>query len=193
MQDKLAGKRVAILATDGFEQAELFTPLEALRDAGAEVEVISQRSGHIQGFDHLKPDRTVKVDLSLSEANPDDYDALVLPGGASSPDHLRIDAAALDFVRAFFEGDKPTGAICHAPWILINPGVAKGRRLTSFKTIRVDLTNAGATVLDQAVVVDGGLITSRDPHDLPDFCAALIDRIGGGPGSKEAKRISGGT
>ena len=187
MTGRLEGKRIAILATDGFEQAELFTPLEALRDAGAVVEVVSQRNGHIQGFDHLKPDRTVKVDLTLNEANPDDYDALVLPGGANSPDQLRIDAAALDFVRTFFEDDKPTGAICHAPWILINAGVAKGRRLTSFKTIRLDLTNAGATVLDQAVVVDGDLITSRDPHDLPDFCAALLDRIGAGHRPTTAK------
>jgi protease I len=181
MTERLEGKRVAILATDGFEQAELLVPRQALKDAHAEVDVVSPRSGRIQGFDHMKPDQTVEVDRTLSQADPRDYDALVLPGGAHNSDQLRIDEAALEFVRAFFEDHKPTGVICHAPWILIDAGLAKGRTLTSYTTIRTDLRNAGARVLDQEVVVDRNLITSRDPSDLPAFCQALIEKIGQAP------------
>jgi protease I len=186
---RLDGKRVAILATDGFEQPELFAPRDALREAGARVDLISLKTGEIQGFDHLTPDKKATVDLSLDQAEPDDYDALVLPGGANNPDRLRIEPKALAFVRAFFDAGKIVGAICHAPWILINAGVADGRKLTSYKTIRLDLKNAGADVVDEEVVVDGNLITSRQPSDLPAFCAKLIEAIADGPqGSRSASR-----
>ncbi|HEY1559928.1 MAG TPA: type 1 glutamine amidotransferase domain-containing protein [Caulobacteraceae bacterium] len=190
MPRSLEGKKVAILATDGFEQAELLAPREALQGAGAEVEIISPKGGEIQGFDHLKPDKTVRVDKTLDEARADDYDAIILPGGANNPDHLRIDNQALAFVRQFFEAGKPAGVICHAPWVLINAGLAEGRTLTSFKTIRQDLKNAGAHVVDQEVVVDRGLVTSRGPDDLPAFCAKLIEEIGEGRhhGQGEAAR-----
>ncbi len=180
MAGRLDGKRIAILATDGFEQSELFDPIEALEAEGADVEVVSLKKGDIQGFEHLTPGRTRAVDVTLGETDPADYDGLVLPGGANNPDALRIEATALAFVRGVFDAGKPVAAICHAPWILINAGLAKGRTLTSYKTIRQDLTNAGATVVDEEVVVDGNLITSRDPNDLPAFCAALVDAIASG-------------
>ena len=173
----LTGKTVAILATDGFEQAELFEPQRALRDAGATVDIISLKTGPIQGFDHLTPGKTVEATRALSDVQAEAYDALMLPGGASNPDALRIEPAVQSFVRAFFDANKPVGAICHAPWILIDAGMAEGRTLTSYKTIRQDLRNAGANVLDQEVVVDGNLITSRDPNDLPAFNAKLVAAI----------------
>lgn len=176
----LQGRRVAVLATNGFEQSELEKPVEALKAAGAEVEVVSPRQGRIQGMEHDDKGRMVEVDRALADADAGDYDALVLPGGANNPDHLRVDDKALRFVRAFFEAGKPAGVICHAPWILINAGLAEGRTLTSYKTIRQDLKNAGANVVDQEVVVDRGLVTSRNPDDLPAFCAKLIEEIGEG-------------
>jgi len=179
MPASLKDKTIAILANDGFEQAELFEPLKALKDAGATVDIISLKTGSLQGFEHLKPGKTVKAEKALADVDAADYDALVLPGGASNPDALRIEPSVQAFVRAFFDADKPVAAICHAPWILIDAGVAKGRTLTSYKTIRTDLKNAGATVVDQAVVVDGNLITSRDPNDLPAFCAKLIEAVAG--------------
>jgi protease I len=189
MTARLDGKRVAILATHGFEQAELFTPRDALRDAGAEVDLISLTTGEIQGFEHLTPAKKAAVDLSLDQADPEDYDALVLPGGANNPDRLRIEQKALDFVRAFADANKPMGVICHAPWILINTGIADGRRLTSYKTIRQDLKNAGANVVDEEVVVDGNLITSRQPSDLPAFCEKVIDAIAEGPQDRAGGRM----
>jgi protease I len=186
MAQRLDGKRIAILATDGFEEAELFAPRDELTKAGATVEIVSPHGGEIQGFNHLTPDKTAPVDKTLDQADPADYDALVLPGGANNPDHLRIDDKALNFVRAFFEAGKPAGVICHAPWILINAGLAEGRTLTSYKTIRQDLKNAGAKVVDQEVVVDRGLVTSRNPDDLPAFCAKLIEEIGEGRHGRQA-------
>ena len=184
MGTSLQGKRVAILAADGFEEAELFTPRDELIKAGATVEIVSPQTGEIQGFNHLSPGRAAKVDRALKEARPKDYDALMLPGGANNPDQLRINEDALAFVRGFIDEAKPAGVICHAPWILIYAGVAKGRTLTSYKTIRTDLRNAGANVVDREVVVDRGLVTSRDPSDLPAFCAKLIEEIAEGPGQR---------
>ena len=177
MPARLSGKTVAILATDGFEQAELLEPQKALTEAGAKVDIISLKTGPIQGFDHITPGQTVEATKALSDVQPDSYDALMLPGGANNPDRLRTEPAVHDFVRAFFEADKPVGVICHAPWILIDAGLADGRTLTSYKTIRTDLKNAGANVVDQEVVIDGNLITSRDPNDLPAFCAKLVEAI----------------
>lgn len=177
MAGRLKGKTVAILATDGFEQSELLKPLEALKMEGAEVEIVAPKAGEIQGFDHLKPDRKVYVDKLLERAKADDYDAIMLPGGANNPDQLRTKPQVQKFVRAFAEAGKPMAAICHAPWILIDAGLAKDRKLTSWPTIRQDLRNAGADVVDQELVVDQGLITSRGPDDLPAFCAKLVEEI----------------
>ncbi|HEX3430987.1 MAG TPA: type 1 glutamine amidotransferase domain-containing protein [Rhizomicrobium sp.] len=180
MTGRLQGKKVAILATDGFEESELLKPLEALKKEGAIVEVVSPKAGEIQGFDHMKPDKKVRVDRELDRANPEDYDAIVLPGGAQNPDQLRIKPQVQKFVRAFADAGKPLAAICHAPWILIDSGLAKNRKLTSWPTIRLDLKNAGAQVVDQEVVVDQGLITSRGPDDLPAFCNKLVEEIAEG-------------
>ncbi len=177
MSGQLQGKKIAIMATDGFEEVELTQPLEALEQQGATVEIVSPKGGEIQGFHHLTPSLKIKVDRILNEAEAADYDALMLPGGVANPDQLRINEEATSFVRAFAKAGKPIGAICHAPWILINAGLAEGRTLTSWPTIRQDLKNAGATVLDQEVVVDQGLVTSRGPKDLPAFCAKIVEEF----------------
>jgi protease I len=176
----LTGKKVAILATDGFEQDELLSPLDALKDAGAETEVVSPKEGKIKGWKNTDWGKKVKVDVTLAEANADAYDALVLPGGVMNPDHLRRDPAALEFVKSFFRAGKPVGAICHGPWTLIDAGVVRGRKMTSYETIQTDLKNAGAEWVDQEVVVDNGLVTSRKPDDLPAFNAKLIEEIAEG-------------
>ena len=188
MPGQLQGKTIAILATDGFEQDELLEPQKALKDAGATVEVISLKLGEIQGFDHIEPGQKVPVDKTLDSVQPSSYDGLVLPGGANNPDALRIEPAVQSFVRAFFDAGKPVGAICHAPWILIDAGLASGRKLTSYKTIRQDLRNAGAEVVDEAVGVDKGLITSRDPDDLPAFNAKLIEEFAEGRHGEQAEK-----
>ena len=188
MPGKLQGKTIAILATDGFEQAELLEPHKALKEAGATVEIISLKLGEIQGFEHLDSGQKVQVDKTLDSVKASSYDGLVLPGGANNPDTLRIEPSVQSFVRAFFEAGKPVGAICHAPWILIDAGVASGRRMTSYKTIRQDLRNAGAEVVDEEVVVDKGLITSRDPDDLPAFNAKLIEEFAEGRHGEQAQK-----
>lgn len=180
MAQQLSGKTVAILAADGFEQAELETPKSALEKAGAVVEVISLKAGDIQGLEHMDKGRKVRVDHPLAEVSASDFDALVLPGGVFNPDLLRTDQQAVGFVRDFFEAHKPVGAICHGGWTLIEAGVVEGRTMTSVKSIRTDLRNAGATVVDEEVVVDNGLVTSRTPDDLDAFCRKLVEEIGEG-------------
>lgn len=180
MKHDLHGKTVAILATHGFEQAELEKPKSALEEAGAEVDVVAPEQGELQGFKHLDKSDTVNVDRTLDEVSAKDYDALVLPGGVFNPDALRTNERAILFVRSFFDQHKPVGAICHGGWTLIDANVVDGRTMTSVKSIRTDLRNAGANVVDEEVVVDNGLVTSRTPEDLDAFCAKLIEEIGEG-------------
>jgi protease I len=177
MAESLKGKKIAILATDGVEQIELTEPKEALEKAGAETEIISLKSGKIQGFNHLDPADKFNVDKKVSEAKAADYDGLLLPGGVANPDALRQDKDAVGFVSAFFKSEKPVAAICHAPWTLIEAGVAQGRTLTSFGSIQNDLKNAGANWVDKEVVVDGNLVTSRKPDDIPAFNKAMIEKF----------------
>jgi len=179
-QSGLAGRKVAVLATDGFEQVELTKPVQALKEAGAAVEVVSPKTGSIQGYNHHDKGESVPVDRPLAQANPEDYDALVLPGGVINPDQLRLEPAAIDFVRTFVRGQKPIAAICHGPWTLIDAGGVEGRRMTSWPSLKTDLRNAGADWVDQEVVVDEGLVTSRRPDDLPAFCAKMIEEFAEG-------------
>lgn len=177
---KLQGKKVAVLATDGFEQVELEKPVEALKAAGAEVEVISPKAGQIQGFQHHDKGRVVPVDRELGDARADDYDAIVLPGGVINPDALRLEPTAIAFIRAFAQAAKPIAAICHGPWTLIDAQAVEGKRMTSWPSLKVDLSNAGADWVDEEVVVDQGLVTSRKPDDLPAFCEKMIEEFAEG-------------
>jgi protease I len=177
MANELQGKRVAILAAEMFERVELEQPRAALEDAGASVEVVSLEPGEIRGFDHFDPASVEPVDTTVAEAAADDYDALMLPGGVGNPDQLRGDEQAVAFVRGFFEQGKPVAAICHPSWTLIEAGVVEGRTVTSWPTLRTDLRNAGAEWVDREVVVDGGLVTSRKPEDLPAFNAKMIEEF----------------
>src|SRR5688500_271910 len=178
MAGQLAGRRVAVLATDGVEQVELTEPVKALREAGAEVHLVSLRPGSIQGFNHLDKGDTFPVDRTVAQARADDYAALVIPGGVVNPDELRTSREVLTFVRDFFEADKPVAAICHAPWVLVEAGVVRGRTVTSWPSLKTDLTNAGATWVDEQVQEDGNLLTSRKPDDLPAFCSKLVEKMG---------------
>jgi protease I len=175
----LAGRRVAVLATDGFELVELVVPANALRLAGATVDVISIHPGHIRGMNLHEPASRVGVDLTLDQADSRDYDGLLIPGGFVNPDLLRQSAAARNFVRSFADAGKPIASLCHGPWVLASAGLLKGRRLTSWPGLRDDLINAGATWLDEALVRDGNLITSRGPQDLRPFVAAITRLFGG--------------
>lgn len=173
----LSRAKILIIATDGFEQSELFKPREALLDAGAEVTLASNKSEPIQGMQHHEKGETITPDVALEDVRTEDYDALVIPGGVANPDALRMEKDALRIVRDFFDRDKPVAAICHGPWLLAEADVIDGRRLTSWPSIRTDLANAGAEVVDEEVVVDGNLITSRKPDDIPAFNAALLAAI----------------
>jgi protease I len=180
MAEKLSGKKVAILAADGFEEVELTKPKKALDDAGAKTSVISIKPGKIQGMNHADKGETVAVDLTLAEARPENFDALMIPGGLMNPDTLRSTEEALEFVRHFFREGKPVAAICHAPWVLIDAGVVRSRTLTSWPAIKTDVRNAGGNWVDQEVVVDNGLVTSRKPDDIPAFNEKMIEEFGEG-------------
>jgi protease I len=176
----LKGKKVAILATDGFEQSELEKPRDALKEAGATVEIVSPRSGQIRGWQKKDWGQNVPVNRALSEASAEDYDALVVPGGQINPDLLRVEPEAVALVKAFFDARKPIAAICHGPWLLVEAGVIEGLQATSYKSIRTDMENAGALWVDRAVVVDRGVVTSRSPEDLPAFCKKMIEAVAKG-------------
>jgi deglycase len=180
MANELNGKRVAFVAADMVEQVELTEPWKAVEQAGAAPELLSIKQGEIQGFNHFDKGDTFPVDRQVGDAAADEYDALVLPGGVGNPDQLRIVPEVQRFVRAFFEQGKPVAVICHGPWTLIDAGVVKGRTITSWPTLQTDLRNAGANWVDQEVVVDNGLVTSRKPDDLPAFCRKLVEEIGEG-------------
>jgi len=180
MKTSLNNKRVAILAADGFEQVELQEPLNALKQAGAEVSIVSPKKGSILGMNHLEKGDEFDVDISLDIANAEDFDALLIPGGLVNPDTLRSDVQAVDFVRNFADAGKPIAAICHAPWVLIEAGIIEGRTLTSWPAIKSDIRNAGGEWIDSEVVVDQGLVTSRKPDDLKAFNAKVIEEIAEG-------------
>jgi protease I len=175
----LARQKIAVLVTDGFEQVELTGPVDALKQAGAQVTIVSPRDGKIQGMNHDQKGDTVTPDAQLAATRPEGFDGLLLPGGVANPDYLRVDAQAVAFVRHFVTARKPIAAICHGPWTLIEAGGVKGRTVTSWPSLRTDLTNAGATWVDQPVVTDGTLVTSRKPDDIPDFAKAFISLLQG--------------
>jgi protease I len=181
MSDQLSGKRVAFLtANEGVEQVELEKPLQAVREAGAEADLLAPEEGDVQGFNHLDKGDTFTVDRAVGDADAGEYDALVLPGGVANPDQLRTKPEAVEFARAFFAAGKPVGVICHGPWTLVEADVVRGRTLTSWPSLQTDLRNAGAEWVDEEVHVDNGLVSSRKPDDLPAFCAKVVEEIAEG-------------
>ncbi|WP_406626621.1 type 1 glutamine amidotransferase domain-containing protein [Portibacter marinus] len=175
--ENMSKKRVAILATDGFEESEFTRPRQAFEDAGMKVDIISEKSGKIKSWKDGNWGSEFSVTKTLDEANESDYNALMLPGGVINPDKLRRNEKAVSFVRSFFKSHKPVGAICHAPWLLAEADVLEGRKITSFESIKTDMMNAGATWYDKEVVVDQGLVTSRNPNDLPAFCNKMVEEV----------------
>ncbi|MGU3494463.1 type 1 glutamine amidotransferase domain-containing protein [Xanthobacteraceae bacterium A53D] len=180
MAHRLDGRKVAVLVADGYEQVELTAPVKALKDAGADVKIVSPETGQVQGVNHDQKADSVKVDIPLATADAGTFDALLLPGGLLNPDALRIDEKAIAFTRAFMQAGKPVAAICHGPQVLISAGVVKGRKMTGYKAIQIDLANAGAQVSDSEVVVDQGLVTSRNPKDIPAFTAKMLEEFAEG-------------
>jgi protease I len=183
----IANRKIAVLATDGVEQVELTEPVKALKAALADVMVIAPGGGQIQGMNHAEKGDKLAVDHDLASVSAERFDALVLPGGVANPDQLRLNKDAVKFVRAFFEQNKPVGVICHGPWMLVETGVAKGRKVTSWPSLQTDLRNAGADWVDEEVVVDNGLVTSRKPDDLPAFCAKIVEEFAEG---KHRQRVA---
>jgi deglycase len=195
MSDQLKGKKVAALVDDGFEQSELLEPKKALEQAGAEVHVVSPQANEVKGWQHTDWGQKVRVDRVMSSARAADYDALLLPGGVMNPDRLRMNPQAVAFVKEFVSANKPIAAICHGPWTLIEAGAVTGRRMTSWPSLKTDLTNAGASWADQEVVVDRGLVTSRKPDDIPAFNRKMIEEFAEGVHSPAGRTeaMSGGT
>jgi protease I len=187
-QQSLKGKRVAIVAADMVERVELIEPRRALQEAGAETELISLKPGEIRTFNHFDPAESEKVDKAVEEVDASDYDALMIPGGVGNPDQLRGDENMVAFVREFFEQGKPVATICHAPWVLIDAGVVRGRTMTSWPTVGTDLRNAGANWVDKEVVVDDGLVTSRKPEDIPAFSKKMIEEFAEGKHAGQAQK-----
>jgi protease I len=182
MADELNGKKIAILAADGVEQVELERPRRAVEEAGAETEVLSIEAGEIQAVEHdIEPSEKFAVDKAVAEASVDEYDGLILPGGVGNPDKLRKDDGVISFVQDFFEAGKPVGVICHGPWTLVEADLVRGRTLTSYPSIRTDIRNAGGEVVDEEVVTDQGLVSSRSPDDLDGFCAKIVEEFAEGP------------
>jgi protease I len=186
--DKLQGKRVAFLATDMVEQVELTEPWKAVTGEGAAAELVSLEEGEIQGFNHYDKADKFKVDRTVEEARADDYDGLVIPGGVGNPDTMRTDENAVGLVRDFFEQGKPVGVICHGPWMLVEAGVVRGRKVTSWPSLRTDIRNAGGNWVDEEVVVDQGLVTSRKPDDLPAFNAKIVEELAEGRHAGQAEK-----
>jgi protease I len=180
MAHELDGRRVAILATDGVEEVEYTEPRQAVEKAGAEVELISLKPGRIQAVQHMDKTNTYPVERVIDEADPADYDALLLPGGVANPDLLRMDPRAVAFVRSFVDAGKPVGAICHGPWMLVEADVVRGRTVSSWPSLRTDIHNAGGTWVDEPVHTENGLVTSRKPADLPEFCAQVVEEFAEG-------------
>ncbi len=193
MAGELSGKRIAFLATDGVEQVELTEPWQAVKDAGAEVELLSIKDGEIQGMNHTDKGDTFRVDKTVTVADPTDYDGLVLPGGVANPDFLRMDGNAVRFVRTFFEQGKPVGSICHGAWMLVEADVVKGRTVTSWPSLKTDIRNAGGTWVDEEVHVDAGLVTSRKPDDLPAFNEKIVEEFGEGVHAEQRRSTEAAT
>jgi protease I len=191
MANELKGKRIAFIAADGVEQVELTEPWKAVEQAGGEPELLSIKQGEIQGMNHLDKGDTFAVDALVSDADPTDYDGLVLPGGVANPDFLRMNEDAVRWIRNFFEQGKPVGVICHGPWTLVEADLVRGRTLTSWPSLRTDIRNAGGTWVDEECVVDRGLVTSRKPEDLPAFCAKIVEEFGEGVHEEQREAAKG--